>query len=210
MQRIHAWAISLIFAHTAASAQPWSIPSTFYSSYYQESQTQTLLNDWQVNPQGFRNLASSWSRDASGINIPEQPLFSWRPSRYYSAEIGFQPRPISGYTTLPDVSVSARPFDGQFPMTVNAHAPLLAGAELTGRVGYLLNNSQRGDGYCFDLSGLPYACRSVPLTLGVGLQYESRNRFGLRLNYDLLDIKDSNIGLRSRSSVLSLGASVRY
>jgi hypothetical protein len=209
--KIHALWTTAAFAMAISSisgfthAQPWSLPSSLYSSYYLPGLTAASGAAAQTGLPGA-GLGSVETR-----GFASKSVLGWRPSNYYGAEIGYQPLPESVFQPF-GASPALRYQAGQasMPVTVNAYAPLSTRAELTGRLGYLLNSGQGSDRYCFDAAGRAYGCQSAPLTFGLGVRYELRERFGLRMDYDFLDLRDTTPGARARSSFFSLGADYRY
>lgn len=210
MQHSIVWALTLTLVPVLTVAQPWSVPSSLYSSYYQE----VTGPDRSYRPRIDRSESElgtfALRHEGPTATASQSSVLGWRPSSYYGAEIAFQPLTQPVFVPFGAIGPLHRISEALIPLTVNAYAPFVARTEFTGRVGYLLNSSQRGDGYCFDLSGRAYNCRDMPFTVGVGLRYEVRDKLGVRMNYDLLDVKDAGIGLRSRSSIFSLGADYRY
>lgn len=214
--KIHAWGTTaarrgaglcvalLAFATGLSQAQPWSLPSSLYSSYYLPSLTAASATE-RAGQLGT-GLGTIETR-----GFASKSILGWRPSSYYGAEIGFQRLPENVFQPFgASAALRYQTRQASMPVTVNAYAPLSTRAELTGRLGYLLNSGQGSDRYCFDAAGRAYGCQSAPLTFGLGVRYELREQFGLRMDYDFLDLRDSTLGARARSSFFSLGADYRY
>lgn len=200
-------AVAATLAFTA-HAQPWSVPSSLYSSYYP-----TLPGPWAT---AGTKLSHATRVPGAGLAVVDvhgfasRSVLSWRPSSYYGAEIGYQPLPqhvFQPFAASMGKSVVER---ATMPVTLNAYAPLANRTEFIGRFGYLLNSGQGNERFCFDASGRAYGCQDTPLTFGVGVRYEMRERLGLRIDLDVLDHRDASFGPRNRSSFFSLGADYRY
>jgi hypothetical protein len=189
----------------AAQAQPWSVPASLFNSYYSPADA-SLPADRSVSVLPGNGLSNLESRGFSSKHF-----LGWRPSSFYGAELAFQPLPE---TVFQPFGIGARARHGyspaSIPVTINAYAPFSKSTELTGRLGYLLNSGQGSEQFCFDAAGRAYSCQNTPLTFGLGVRYEMPNRFGLRMDYDYTELKDSALGSRGRSSFLSLGADYRY
>lgn len=206
-------AVLLCVAMVAAAAmtvqaQPWSVPPSLYSSYYP-----ILPGPWATagaqQPQAARVPGAGLALvDVHGF--ASRSVLSWRPSSYYGAEIGYQPLPQKVFQPFATSLGRSAVERASMPVTLNAYAPLADRTEFIGRLGYLLNSGQGSERFCFDASGRAYGCQDTPLTFGVGVRYEMRERLGLRIDLDVLDHRDASFGPRNRSSFFSLGADYRY
>jgi hypothetical protein len=189
----------------SAQAQPWSVPTSFFNSYYAQGEASFRAD------RGTSALPGSGLSTIESRGFSSKPFLGWRPSNFYGAELTYQPVPEAVFQPF---GVAARVRHGysqaSIPVTINAYAPFSHRGELTGRLGYLLNSGQGSELFCFDASGRAYSCQNTPLTFGLGVRYELPNRFGLRMDYDYTELRDPAIGSRGRSTFLSLGADYRY
>ena len=195
----------LLCVATATQAQPWSLPASFFDSYY----SQTL-----DSPSTENRLTTNAARTLSSIEargFTSKSFLGWRPSNFYGAEFTYLRLPDTVFQPFGLASgVRYDSTSATIPVTINAYAPFNTRAELTGRIGYLLNTGQGNAQICFDAAGRAYSCQNTPLTFGLGVRYELRDRFGLRLDYDYTELKDPTLGSRGRTSFFSLGADYRY
>ncbi len=188
-----------------ARAQPWSLPASFFDSYYRQSDVTSNTDDDALSL-ATRSLSKIQARGFSS-----KSFLGWRPSNFYGAEFTYQRLPETVFQPFA-FATSARHGNAavSMPITLNAYAPFSNRTELTGRLGYLLNTGQGSAQICFDPAGRAYSCQNTPITFGLGVRYELRDRFGVRLDYDYTELKDASIGSRGRSSFFSLGADYRY
>ncbi len=197
--------VFLLVLAASVQAQPWSLPASFFDSYYAQFLAGSNSDPSLVTP-ASRSLSNLETRGFSS-----KAILGWRPSSFYGAEFTYQRLPDTVFQPF-GLAGGARYGEApaSIPVTLNAYAPFSNRTELTGRLGYLLNTGQGSAQFCFDPAGRAYSCQNTPITFGLGVRYELRDRFGLRMDYDYTELKDATFGTRGRSSFFSLGADYRY
>ncbi len=137
-------------------------------------------------------------------------------SKYVGVEIAYLrigSTGIAGRTANGD-SFDERSAHDAVPISLVGFLPLDERWELNARVGFVVNATYETGGTCVrhSRSGVSrrYRCSETPIALGAGVRYAVGQHWGLRLDVDYFELRDSAATPRSDLGTVTLGIDYRF
>ncbi len=137
-------------------------------------------------------------------------------SKYVGVEVAYL---RIGSTGITGRTANGDPFDGRsahdaVPISLVGFLPLGEHWELNARVGFVVNATYETGGTCirYSRSGASrrYRCSETPIALGAGVRYAVGQHWGLRLDVDYFELRDSASAPRSDLGTVTLGIDYRF
>lgn len=137
-------------------------------------------------------------------------------SKYFGVEIAYVRIGATGITGL---TAGGNAFDERsahdaVPVSLVGFLPLGERWELNARLGLVVNATYETGGTCvrYSRSGSSrrYRCSETPFALGAGVRYAVGERWGLRLDLDYFELRDSAASPRSDLGTVTLGVDYRF
>ncbi len=137
-------------------------------------------------------------------------------SKYLGVEVAYV---RIGATGIAGRTAGGAPFDERsahdaVPISIVGFLPLGERWELNARLGLVVNASYETGETCirYSRSGASrrYRCSETPVALGAGVRYAVGQRWGLRLDVDYFELRDSVASPRSDLGTITLGVDYRF
>lgn len=137
-------------------------------------------------------------------------------SKYFGVEIAYM---RIGATGITGRTASGDPFDERsahdaVPVSLIGFLPLGERWELNARLGVVVNATYETGGTCVQYSRTGTTrqrrCSETPFAFGAGVRYAVGERWGLRLDVDYFELRDSATRPRSDLGTVTLGIDYRF